>query len=162
MANSHSSPTTHVSAPGKVLLAGGYLVLDQRFQGLVIAIDSRFHVIVKERKVDEMAIPGNSNIGTSSEKIQIIVKSPQFLDGVWNFVYDVESATLKQLLAADDQENKFVAAALSFSLGFIVASNEKRDNGSLLIRNGYGLEISIFADNDFYSQLDYVCLFRFN
>jgi phosphomevalonate kinase len=34
---------TVVSAPGKVLVAGGYLVLDPAYSGLVIATSSRFY-----------------------------------------------------------------------------------------------------------------------
>lgn len=34
------------SAPGKVLLTGGYLVLDQRFAGLVMALSANFHAAV--------------------------------------------------------------------------------------------------------------------
>jgi hypothetical protein len=32
-----------VSAPGKVLVTGGYLVLDERFAGLVLSTSARFH-----------------------------------------------------------------------------------------------------------------------
>lgn len=42
-----SSRTTCISAPGKVLVAGGYLVLDQRYDGLVLATSSRFYTVVR-------------------------------------------------------------------------------------------------------------------
>lgn len=32
-----------VSAPGKVLITGGYLVLDQQYAGLVLASTARFY-----------------------------------------------------------------------------------------------------------------------
>ena len=40
-----SMPTreTTVSAPGKVLIAGGYLVLDPAYTGLVLATNARFY-----------------------------------------------------------------------------------------------------------------------
>lgn len=61
-----------VSAPGKVLITGGYLILEPTYSGLVIATDSRFYTIVR-------AI-GNENNGSV-----VRVKSPQFLDGLWEF-----------------------------------------------------------------------------
>jgi phosphomevalonate kinase len=38
--------TTAVSAPGKVLVTGGYLVLERPNAGLVLALSARFHVQV--------------------------------------------------------------------------------------------------------------------
>jgi phosphomevalonate kinase len=62
-----------VSAPGKVLLAGGYLVLDQQYAGLVVATSARFFSSVKDSRVSEASIR---------------VRSPQFLDAEW--VYQVQ------------------------------------------------------------------------
>ena len=36
-----------VSAPGKALVAGGYLVLDKENIGLTIAVSSRFYTTIK-------------------------------------------------------------------------------------------------------------------
>ncbi|PWW62190.1 hypothetical protein C7212DRAFT_288078 [Tuber magnatum] len=52
-----------VSAPGKVLLAGGYLVLDKNYSGLVFGLSARIHTI--------------STI-SASETGAIVVRSPQF------------------------------------------------------------------------------------
>ena len=65
-----------VSAPGKVLLAGGYLVLDRGYTGLVFGLDARIHVHIKTLRTS----PGL----TLSE---IIVKSPQFRDAEWRYGY---------------------------------------------------------------------------
>jgi len=65
-----------VSAPGKVLLAGGYLVLDRKYNGLVFGLDARIHVIVK---------PFKSTSGVVFS--EIIVQSPQFKDAVWEYGY---------------------------------------------------------------------------
>ena len=40
-------PSVAFSAPGKVLLTGGYLVLDRDYTGLVFGLDARIHVHVK-------------------------------------------------------------------------------------------------------------------
>ena len=65
-----------VSAPGKVLLAGGYLVLDRAHTGLVFGLDARIHVVVRGIKTRN---------GVSLSEIE--VNSPQFEDAVWKYGY---------------------------------------------------------------------------
>jgi phosphomevalonate kinase len=67
---------TAVSAPGKVFLAGGYLVLDRAYTALVFGLSARVHVLVHD-------------IDTSSgvELSEIVVQSPQFRDATWNYGY---------------------------------------------------------------------------
>ena len=62
------SPTV-VSAPGKVLLAGGYLILDPKYSGIVVSTSSRFYSIVSP-----VSTPG-----------VITVNSPQFINAVWKY-----------------------------------------------------------------------------
>lgn len=62
-----------VSAPGKVLLAGGYLVLDPKHSGVVVATSSRFYSIIRP--------------AAAPRAHQITVRSPQFIDATWS--YDV-------------------------------------------------------------------------
>jgi phosphomevalonate kinase len=59
-----------VSAPGKVLLAGGYLVLDRPNRGLVISTSARFYCQLHRN--------------ASSEPL-FHFKSPQFSNGDWSF-----------------------------------------------------------------------------
>lgn len=70
-----SPPTTVVSASGKVLIAGGYLVLDPKYSGIAVSTSSRFYTVVRPGK-------GKPNA--------ISVNSPQFKDAVWNFEVTVE------------------------------------------------------------------------
>jgi phosphomevalonate kinase len=65
-----------VSAPGKVLLAGGYLVLDRGYTGLVFGLDARIHVYIEP-------------VETSSGVVlsEIIVQSPQFKEAAWRYGY---------------------------------------------------------------------------
>lgn len=65
-----------VSAPGKVLLAGGYLVLDRAHTGLVFGLDARIHVLVQD-------IPTSNGIVIN----QFTAHSPQFLEAVWDYGY---------------------------------------------------------------------------
>ena len=64
------STITIVSASGKVLAAGGYLVLDQQYPGVVISTSSRFYTVIR-------AASGSAN--------QIVVRSPQFHQAEWKY-----------------------------------------------------------------------------
>lgn len=66
--------TVAVSAPGKVLLAGGYLVLDSNHTGLVFGLDARIHVHVE-------AVPTCEGLSHA----EITVQSPQFRDAEWRY-----------------------------------------------------------------------------
>ena len=71
------SPTAaSISAPGKVLLAGGYLVLDRDFTGLVFGLDARIHVHIQK-------LPTSPGVVLS----EIIVRSPQFRSAEWRYGY---------------------------------------------------------------------------
>ena len=61
-----------VSAPGKVLFAGGFLVLDRQHTGLVFGLNARIHV-----RID----PPSSESG--SDALAIEVRSPQFDEARW-------------------------------------------------------------------------------
>ena len=63
-AHIESEEPTVISASGKVLLAGGYLVLDQKYSGVVVSTSSRFYTVI-----DKL------NNGREGE---IAVRSPQF------------------------------------------------------------------------------------
>ncbi|KAI4271971.1 MAG: hypothetical protein LQ337_005617 [Flavoplaca oasis] len=68
--------TVAVSAPGKVLVAGGYLVLDRSHTGLVFGLDARIHVHVQK-------LPPSTGVVLS----EIVVRSPQFRDAEWRYGY---------------------------------------------------------------------------
>lgn len=72
-----ASNTVAVSAPGKVLFSGGFLVLDRRYTGLVIGLDARIHVHIKRHTED------------ASTDNHIEVRSPQFEGAVWRYSYGV-------------------------------------------------------------------------
>ena len=65
-----------ISSPGKVLLAGGYLVVDREYTGLVFGLDARIHVLAQKLETTK---------GVSLS--EIIVRSPQFTDAEWRYGY---------------------------------------------------------------------------
>lgn len=129
-----------VSAPGKVLLAGGYLVLDPAYSGVVVSTSSRFYTVIS---------PGKAG--------QIIVRSPQFISATWSYTWSISQPTplpsvlVSQLDSADASTNKFVHLALQKTLSLAL---ETRGPVELGLALGAGLDITIVGDNDFYSQQD--------
>ncbi len=76
MSDESATRTVVVSAPGKVLLAGGYIVLDRKHTGLVFGLSARIHVLAQE-------IHTSAGVHLS----EIVVQSPQFLNSTWRFGY---------------------------------------------------------------------------
>lgn len=141
--------TTVVSAPGKVLLAGGYLILDPKYSGIVVSTSSRFYSVVSPA-----ATPGF-----------ITVNSPQFINAVWKYSvrpdgaidaeYVVDGARCLFFDSSDHHSpattsaNKFVHLALKNTLALAIALNGPGATDGLLKT---GLQIHILGHNDFYSQ----------
>lgn len=89
---------TVASAPGKVLLTGGYLVLEQAYTGLVIGTSARFYTIIKP---ESAGTPGT-----------LTVHSPQFDQATWQY----------KAIADDDKLNfasMYGSLCLSLSHEFI-------------------------------------------
>ncbi|KAG0259878.1 phosphomevalonate kinase [Mortierella polycephala] len=144
---SSSNNTTVVSAPGKVLLTGGYLVLDPAFSGLVVATDARFYTLIRPSigSVDATA-------SSSSEKgpFKITVRSPQFENATWNYFVTIQDMDVQLTASAEDpSRNTFVELALVYSLAILghLAPTEQ-----IAHTLGTGLEVVIAGNNDFYSQ----------
>lgn len=68
------SNLTVVSAPGKVLLTGGYLILDRKYSGIVVGTSARFYTVI-----------------FSGKNGKISVHSTQFDDGEWEYRLSLKS-----------------------------------------------------------------------
>ena len=77
--------TTIISSPGKVLAAGGYLVLDPVYSGVVISTSSRFYSVIQDG--------GGTN--------QIQVRSPQFMEAVWHYSVELKDGNIEVEQIAD-------------------------------------------------------------
>ena len=73
-----------VSAPGKVLFTGGFLVLDRKYTGLVLGLDARIHVRIEEWKEPRSEID-------EAPTTKVLVQSPQFRDAKW--LYSISAAS---------------------------------------------------------------------
>ncbi|KAF8625423.1 hypothetical protein AX15_005385 [Amanita polypyramis BW_CC] len=127
--------TTVVSSPGKVLIAGGYLVLDPAFSGTVVSTSSRFFTTIQD--------------SPSCATRRIRVRSPQFIDAEWEYTVSFEPAVSVDPASAGTAKNKFVHLALHHTLALATEVNGTPSLETALSR---GLDITILGDNDFYSQ----------
>ena len=55
------------SAPGKALLAGGYLVLDPKYKAYVVALSARMHAVIQSHE-----IPGTKNPRVTVTSLSLI------------------------------------------------------------------------------------------
>ncbi|GAA5878205.1 hypothetical protein JCM8547_003155 [Rhodosporidiobolus lusitaniae] len=136
---------TVVSCPGKVLLAGGYLVLDRAFNGLVIGVPSRFFGVVRDAPADD-AHAGQVQRGDVEDRIRITVCSPQFDDGRWE--YEATRTDGEWVVTAVQSEgsssNTFVHLSIQVAMQVATALSP-----STAFRS---LDVTIVGSNDFYSQ----------
>ena len=85
---------TVVSSPGKVLLAGGYLVLDPKYSGIVVSTSSRFYTVVEDGVRD--------GARESDSPIQIRMRSPQFVNATWIYLVHVDETAVRVEQLADE------------------------------------------------------------
>ncbi|KFY82472.1 hypothetical protein V498_08577, partial [Pseudogymnoascus sp. VKM F-4517 (FW-2822)] len=139
MADTKTKGYTAVSAPGKVLLAGGYLVLDRAYTGLVFGLSARIHVIVQDATTATAAEGGKEPL--------VVVRSPQFVDAEWRYstavLGDGAGVAVKQLESPSTSRNPFVETTLTYTLSYLLTTG---------LTTLPSLTITILADNDYYSQ----------
>ncbi|KAH7328238.1 ribosomal protein S5 domain 2-type protein [Stachybotrys elegans] len=141
--SSQAKSTVACSAPGKVLVAGGYLVLDRGYTGTVFGLSARINVIT-----------GPIQTSPGVQLTEIVVESPQFIDAQWRYGYHLapEDGGIKvtQLQVGDKiSRNPFVETTLSYTLTYInqLASSTSKHSLS-------SAQLKIIADNDYYSRPD--------
>ncbi|KAK4172889.1 ribosomal protein S5 domain 2-type protein [Triangularia setosa] len=131
-----------VSAPGKVLLAGGYIVLDREYSGLVFGLSARINVV---------SHPIQPTQGV--HLTEIVVESPQFDDDSWVYGYTpVQGEGGVKVTQLDPgtkpfKPNHFVETTLNYVLSYIVSLPPKPTFTTIT-----PAKFIILADNDYYSS----------
>ncbi|KIY01681.1 uncharacterized protein Z520_01818 [Fonsecaea multimorphosa CBS 102226] len=143
-----SLPAVAVSAPGKVLFAGGFLVLDRQHTGLVFGLNARIHVIVQ---------PWRDNVPNGLSGPHVLVQSPQFIDAKWLYRIDYaaggveEGAVTVEQVGGQEESgftaspNRFVETTLRYGLTYL-----SHVSGSHHVLQS--VKVTILADDDYYSQ----------
>lgn len=132
-----------ISAPGKVLIAGGYLVLERPNIGVTVAATSRFFTTIQLGGLE-------SNISIVEGCVAIVVQSPQFYSE-YKYSYDY---IRNRLTSSSTETNGFVEKCLALTLAFISRYLTSGQFHNILgaIAGEKSLNIVLLADNDFYSQ----------
>ncbi|XP_062073462.1 phosphomevalonate kinase, peroxisomal isoform X6 [Humulus lupulus] len=136
-----------VSAPGKVLMTGGYLILERPNPGLVLSTSARFYAIVKplleEIKPDSWAWAWTD----------VKVTSPQ-LNRESMYKLSMKNLTLQSVsrqVYTGESGNPFVEQAVQYSVAAAYATADKDRKEVLQKLLLQGLDITILGSNDFYS-----------
>lgn len=146
---------TVVSCPGKVLLAGGYLVLDRAHTGIVVGTSARFYTLITSPPVRP-----SQELAPCSTTIRLAIRSPQFLNAHWSFLVSPAPNAADLLIQPETSSspNPFVELAVRESLRLSWAL-QATDNPFILSTPNGSLDhmpdhttITILGDNDFYSQ----------
>lgn len=119
-------------------------MLDRNYNGLVLALDARIHSIV--RQVQKTA--DDASRGTSDSSDTIIVRSPQFIDAVWEYTTEKlpNLGGIRASQVGDGPKNPFVETALNYALTYVSHVTGLSSFGAL--------DIMILADNDYYSETE--------
>ncbi|XVF13699.1 hypothetical protein REPUB_Repub08aG0230300 [Reevesia pubescens] len=131
------------SAPGKVLLTGGYLILERPNAGIVLSTNARFYAIVKP--IYEVVKPESWAWAWTDVKLT----SPQ-LSRECMYKLSLKQLTL-QCVSSSESRNPFVENAIQYTVAAARATldNNKKDALHKLLLQG--LDITILGCNDFYS-----------
>ncbi|KAJ1694691.1 hypothetical protein LUZ63_011389 [Rhynchospora breviuscula] len=133
-----------VSAPGKVLITGGYLVLERPNAGIVLSTTARFYAIV--RPIYDEIKPDSWAWAWADVK----VTSPQ-LSREASYKLSLKNCTL-QCTSSRESTNPFVEQAIQYCVAackVVITEKEKKDAFDKLLLQG--LDITILGSNDFYS-----------
>ncbi|EEF42261.1 ATP binding protein, putative [Ricinus communis] len=131
------------SAPGKVLMTGGYLILERPNAGIVLSTNARFYAIVKPL-YDEIK-PDSWSWAWTDVKLT----SPQ-LSRESTYKLSLKSSTL-QCVTSSDSRNPFVEQSVQYAVAAAHATIDKDKEDFLNKLLLQGLDITILGGNDFYS-----------
>ena len=126
-----------VSAPGKILLVGGYLVLEEENAGLVVAVDKRFYCECK---------PSSNAADGEEQRSTIHVESPQF--GT-NWTYGWKNLRIEQQHQKESDSASPRNVFLEKTLAVIALYLDWPSKG-------LDLSLRVAADNDFYSLVPHL------
>ncbi|XVF52059.1 hypothetical protein PTKIN_Ptkin04bG0234400 [Pterospermum kingtungense] len=131
------------SAPGKVLVTGGYLILERPNAGIVLSTNARFYAIVKP--IYEDLNPESWAWAWTDVKLT----SPQ-LSRESTYKLSVKHLTL-QCASSSESRNPFVENAIQYAVAAARATLDKNKEDALDKLLLQGLDITILGCNDFYS-----------
>nr|XP_043606642.1 phosphomevalonate kinase, peroxisomal-like [Erigeron canadensis] len=128
------------SAPGKVLMTGGYLVLERPNPGIVLSTNARFYAILNPLHDDESAT-------LTAEWMDVMVNSPQ-MSRETTYRMSLKDFSLH---CSSESRNPFVEYAVQYSIAAAYATLDNNKRNQLHKLLSQGMDITILGCNDFYS-----------
>jgi phosphomevalonate kinase len=146
MSDTGSAAVSTCSASGKVLVTGGYVILEEEAGGLVLSVSSRFHASV-------VTLPRQTQVQQQSLEVPVLVFTPQrtHRESVYSLHLpgdDSEAAAVGLSAVHLEEKNKFVELALKHSLT-VISTLMPNDRFVSLCQPG--LAIYLAGDHQFYS-----------
>jgi phosphomevalonate kinase len=144
------------SSPGKVLISGGYLILDSNSPlGLVLSTSSRFFSTIST--ISSSLLPQSKDIDTCHSKgsIHVLVESLQFRTQ-WRYLLSTRSPFTLSPLSKSSKRNPYAEFAIQLGISATCGNEVDIDHIERFLdyleSGGYFLKIILCADNEFYSQ----------
>lgn len=143
-----------VSAPGKVLLVGGYVVLDERYAGLVLSSTARFYSQVETKRLSDGGVVAASS-NESCRFFPLTVESKQFNQLIDGWIEETSDKCFRYRLSDHSQRNPYIEETISCAVNGIAGLNAfKSDNTYQQLKDrNTGVHVTLRGDNDFYSQV---------
>lgn len=171
--------TISCECPGKILICGGYLILDPRYKGLSLAVNSYFQTNIKLSNIidyDHSLKNISKNILDENSKSIYLTFNIKVKSVNYNISYDYQIALEITIHNTDkdfrsisslritkffdknnNTENNFIQASLYSSLVIYILSNKilfVDINGDT--EKEYYMEIELIGSNKFYLSEDYI------
>lgn len=157
--------TVSASAPGKVLIIGGYLVVEAPNTGISIGVDARFKTDVTVRPA--AAADQTQQEQSAASRFSVIVESPQFGKTFEFFLHQDHPESGLLVISQEEGspravKNPFLAHSILYSFAFLLASASASSSSpttklaDLFPSQGQQLCLVLRADNDFYSQQNWL------
>ncbi|CDO93041.1 unnamed protein product [Kluyveromyces dobzhanskii CBS 2104] len=132
MPNINTGGVRAFSAPGKALLAGGYLVLEPKYGSYVVALSSRMHAVVRRVEAPK----------ASPSSFVVNVRSSQFNGDEWE--YELEASTNYQPIQQGLSKNPFIEKVLLTVFNYFQPDLTEQEN----------ISIEIYSDPGYHSQAE--------
>ncbi|KAH7479013.1 hypothetical protein PRIC1_009432 [Phytophthora ramorum] len=145
---------TCVSAPGKVLLVGGYLVLDEQFSGLVLSSTARFYSQVGVKSfVDNDG--GSAASGDWHRVFPLTVESKQFDQLIDGWIEEHGDGRFRFQLKEGSHRNSYIEETVLCAVNGIAGLDEFKNSNTFqqLAETKMAVHVALRGDNDFYSQV---------
>ncbi len=153
------------SAPGKVLITGGYLVLERPNSGMVLATDACFHTTVGKVTTNNEDFPKKDPTKNNNNNyLALNVYSPQFFTTYYYWIQvtttsdDGQFPAIQLLPRSNNRSrNSFLEKVLSLILAFVFSHRDcillKWMKNNDEYNENIGLGIQWVGDDDFYSSI---------